>query len=500
MTATFGDFIDGARAHLEIADRHAHADIHPGISAGIFDAGRSLTAMLARCADDFAGAREVGNPLRHASHLLGRWETDGSSAQHPIPLHLSAAAVAWGAAGDVLATHFSPRRTHARSDWTTVITDQRVRSHLLSEVAGHALALSSILDRTAHAHAADIRAARHLLSSSPMVAAARLDGSAALRVVPLNQPAAPEPIPQVAQTADELRAGITTGAEALRALRYHDTDKGPAEWHRTALAASIITHISARMLTQLTRRAYELNPDRQHDLGQLLQRATDGLDQSHAEWKGVRRAWLRHLRPGPVARSLRQQHLEQVAVRLGRLLYANPMWTPAPHDAAEIKSPQALATSTGAMVPTLRSVLHTFEALIAVTEQDRGDMIRAGKADHLPDGDTSALRTAYEELSTPKVRTSWSISEAIFLAADPDQRPQLWPEVHALELRRSPTAFTQQAARERDGTSRWLEWLSTRTTVSDTRLASAVEPGTTPHTAPPGQRSASAHRGRNRLP
>ncbi|MCT9934510.1 hypothetical protein N5079_30325 [Planotetraspora sp. A-T 1434] len=470
MTATFGDFVDGARVHLEIAQRHAQTEIHLQASAETLHAGRSLTTMLARCADDFAHSAAVAVPLQKAADLLARWEPNPASALHPVPLHLSTAGLAWGAAGDVLATHFSPQMTHARSDWTRVITDNEVRRQLLHEVGSHALALSAILDRTAHAHAPEIRAARELLTSPDVVEASRLGGSAVVRAIPLNDPAPPAAIPTAPQTPDELRAGITTSTNALRALCHHKHESGPREWHRTALAGSIITHITARLLTQLTRRAYELNPDRRHDLGQALQRVANGLEEAHAEWKDVRRAWQGLFPRGPLDRSQRQQHLEQVTVLLGRLLHTNPLWTPAQGDAPPIKSPAQTARNTAEMVPPLRSTLNTCEALVAIAEQDQRDLTRALRDGRLPREGTQDLLAAYEELTRPKLRTSWAISEAIFLSADPAQRPALWPEIHALELRRDSPALTKQATRQRQESQRWLEWLSTRPAVADTRL------------------------------
>ncbi|WP_066946658.1 hypothetical protein [Microtetraspora fusca] len=466
MTVTFGDLIDGAQAHMEIAELHARHDIDVTVSAGVFNTARSLTATLARCARDFARADEVARPIREASHLLARWEPNHAAASHPLPMHLSAAATAWGAAGDILATHFSADRTATRSEWTTVITSQHVRDRLVREVASHALALSAILDRTALAHAADARFASGLLSSPMLIRASTLDGSTALREIPLNRPGPVQPLPHQPETPDELRAGITADTDALRTLCHLDTELGQREWQRTALAASIITHIGTKLLTGLTRRSYELNPDRNHALGKALQRGTNGIDGMNAMWKGVRQAWEGRLPARTATRSARQQHLDQVVVRLGRLLYTDPLWTPARRNAVPIKSPEMIAPTARDMVPALRSVLRVFEALTVIAEHDRRDVTRAMRAERLPED----LVQAYGWLTSSRVRSSWALSEALFHAADPGQRPELWHEVDLLEMRRDPAAHSCHTLREREGTRLWLEWLSTRDAVSESHL------------------------------
>ncbi|GLW98892.1 hypothetical protein [Microtetraspora sp. NBRC 16547] len=496
MTVTFGDLIDGAQAHMEIADLHVRHEVDATVSAGVFNAARSLTAMLARCARDFARSDEIARPIREASHLLARWEPNHAASSHPIPTHLSAAATAWGAAGDVLATHFSADGTGTRSDWTTVITSQQVRDRLVRDVAGHALALSAILDRTALAHAADVRFASGLLRSPVLIAASTLDGSAALREVPLNRPAIVQPVPHQPETPDELRAGITADTDALRTLCHLDTgsEPSPREWQRTALAASVSTHIGTRLLTELTRRAYELNPDRKHGLGKALQRATNGIDGMHAMWKGVRQAWEGHLPSKTANGSTRQQHLDQVVVRLGRLLYADPLWTPARRNAMSMKTPEVIAPTTRDMVPALRSVLRVFDALTVIAEQDRHGVTRAMRTERLPED----LVQAYGWLTSSRVRASWALGEALFHAADPGQRPELWQEVDLLEMRRDPATYSRQTLREREGTRQWLEWLSTRDAVAESHLNLSISPAMAPATT--SARSSSIGRDTSRTP
>ncbi|MFC0552575.1 hypothetical protein ACFFHJ_16925 [Planotetraspora thailandica] len=472
---------------MEIAAAHTHSGDRDHDSAAIYQAGASLTATLARCASGFGGSSQLARPLHDASHLLSLVESAGRRHEHPIPMHLSAAATAWGAADDLLATHFAPRRTHARSDWSSVISDQHVRDQLLKDVADTALMLSAILRRTRPIHILGIQAVPHLLASPAIIEASQLDGSAALGAVPLNQLAQPLATPHLPQSPDELCQGIISGTDALRSLSYQYLENGPSEWPRTALAATITTHIGARLLNQLTRRAYELNSDRRHDLSMLLQHATDGFEQAHAAWKGVRHAWHRHLSPGRFASSVRQQHLEQVIVRLGRLLHTNPLWTPVPQHASPIRKPAEIAQNTSHMVPMLRSLLHASEALGTIAEQDRTGALRAIMRGGLSRGDTELLRIAYLDLAAPTARTSWALSEAIFLSSDSEQRLQLWPEIHSMQLRRPPT--TREIVRERPKTERWLDWTATRSAVSDARFGLPATPTMPSRLSGPAQTS-----------
>ncbi|GAA1311646.1 hypothetical protein Psi02_72570 [Planotetraspora silvatica] len=468
MIATFGDFIDGARKHLDIATRHAHADLGHAVSAETFQAGRRLTRALARCAQDFANANEIAAQLRHASDLLGRWQPSPAAGRHPVPLHLSAAATAWGAAGDLLATHLPLLDSGPRSDWVAVLADRQAHDQLLTAIIDHAQTVSAILKRTALAHAVDIQAACHLLDSLQRPDSPVRNSPTTIRGVPLNHTVAPPPqIWQVPRPPTELRAGITTSAEALRALCHRESESGPWEWQRTALACSIITHISARILTHLTHRASDL-ADLKSDVSKALRRSTDGMEQAHAGWKAVRRAWQGYLAPRPANLSLRQQHLTQMTVGLGRLLYANPLWTPASQDAAPFKTLDAIAPTLADMVPLVQATLHAFEALTVVARRDRRDVTQAIKRSRLLTTEAAGVLTDYKELNRPTVRTSWALSEAALLAADGAERPALWQDINLLELRRHPTTFTRRAALQRVSTREHMEWLATRTAVSET--------------------------------
>ncbi|GAB3910800.1 hypothetical protein GCM10027612_87310 [Microbispora bryophytorum subsp. camponoti] len=292
MDTTFGDLLDGAWTHLGGATMHAHPQLGGDINAAAKDACRSLTARLARCAEAFARADDIAQPIHEASRLLTRLggHSSAAAATHPLVLHLRAASTSWGVAGDMLATHFTRRGDAPRSDWAAVISDEQVRDGLLSEVADHALALVAVMDRSGLTRDLDTQTACSLLRSSALRCAARSGDAASLRAVPLNEPPwPPQPVPQEAQTPHELSAGIIDGSDALRALCHRPQEFSPRQWQRTALAASVITDIAAKSLTQLTRRCYELNPDRQQALGKALQQATDVVQRANAEWKGCAR-------------------------------------------------------------------------------------------------------------------------------------------------------------------------------------------------------------------
>ncbi|MEN3540789.1 hypothetical protein AAH991_37145 [Microbispora sp. ZYX-F-249] len=491
MDTTFGDLLDGAWTHLGGATMHAHPQLPGDITAAAKDACRSLTARLARCVEDFTRADGIAQPIHEASRLLTRLgPTSAAAAAHPLALHLRAASASWGAAGDMLATHFTRRGDAPRSDWAAVISDEQVRDGLLSEVADHALALVALMDRSGLTRDLDTQTACSLLRSSALRCAFRTGDGASLRAVPLNElPWPPQPVPQQAQTPQELSTGIVAGSDALRALCHRPQEFSPRQWQRTALAASIITDIAGKVLTQLTRRCYELNPDRHQGLGKALQQATDAVQRANTEWKGVRQAWHGQVAAGPMSGSVREEHLDQLTVRLGRLLYDNPTWTPARRDTAPLKAPALIAPGTADMVPTARAVLHAFEGLTIVAERDRLDVRRALRADTGQPG-RDQLLTAYERLGSPKVRGSRALSEAILLAAPAELRDELWQDIRILELRRSGTLDGSTSARE--ATLRRLKALTTgadgygsRLDLSAvSRLEAAAVPSPTPMPPP----------------
>ncbi|MEU7942481.1 hypothetical protein [Microbispora bryophytorum] len=470
MDTTFGDLLDGAWTHLGGATMHAHPQLGGDVTAVAKDACRSLTARLARCVEDFARADDIAQPIHEASRLLTRLGgyTSAAAAAHPFALHLRAASTSWGAAADMLATHFTRPGDAPRSDWAAVISDEQVRDGLLSEVADHALALVAVMDRSGLTRDLDTQTACSLLRSSALRCASRTGDAPSLRAVPLNEPPwPPQPVPQEAQTPHELSADVIDGSDALRALCHRPQEFSPRQWQRTALAASVITDIAAKSLTQLTRRCYELNPHRQQALGKALQQATDVVQQANAEWKGVRQAWHGQVAAGPLSASVREQHLDQTAVRLGRLLYDNPTWTPARQDRAPLKAPAAIAPSTTDMVPTTRAVLHAFEGLAVVAERDRQDVKRALHVDTGQHG-RDRLQAAYEQLGSPKARASLALSEAILLAAPAELRDELWQDIRLLELRRGQPL--DGAASERAASLRRLKALITGAGDEHSRL------------------------------
>ncbi|OPG01655.1 hypothetical protein [Microbispora sp. GKU 823] len=140
-------------------------------------------------------------------------------------------------------------------------------------------------------------------------------------------------------------------------------------------------------------------------------------------------------RSRPLSASFREQHLDQMTVRLGRLLYDNPTWTPARRDTALLKEPAVIAPSIADMVPTARAVLHAFEGLTVVAERDRQDVGRVLRVDTGQPG-RDRLLTAYEQLGSPKVRASRALSEAMLLAAPAELHDELWQDIRVLELRR----------------------------------------------------------------
>jgi len=239
--------------------------------------------------------------------------------------------------------------------------------------------------------------------------------------------------------------------------------------------------------------------DLKSDLSKALRRSTDGMEQAHAEWKAVRRAWQGYLVPRPANPSLRQQHLTLVTVGLGRLLYANPLWTPAPQNAAPSMTLDAIAPTPTDMAPLIQATLDAFEALMVIARRDRRDVSHARRRNPSLAAEVRGALAEYKELNRPKTHTSWALSEAALLAADPDLRPALWQDINLLELRRDPAAFTRRTTQQRPGTREHLEWLASRTAVSDTRVdLSAIVRRTASSAAPVPPHREPAQRGTNR--
>jgi hypothetical protein len=194
--------------------------------------------------------------------------------------------------------------------------------------------------------------------------------------------------PSPGETDKELCRGILAGCERLRATGPATTANArwsPAlnsdVWTYTASAAAIACDLARQITGLLALRA------RRH--GQFLpgapalRDAAEAAGQAHQAWRHAARAWDSAHTDGPSVTTPVVTTASDLVLRLGRLAFTQPGWTPASSGKAELHSPYQLAADARALRAVLATVHHTASALMHMAASDqRGRRCRAHLRPH----------------------------------------------------------------------------------------------------------------------
>jgi hypothetical protein len=349
--------------------------------------------------------------LREALHLaaqnLAGLEEDRAPAREPAASDtqaalLSRAADALAAGHDLLRTHIrtGPDGSPAeRSWWAGVLHSPAVSATLAGEVA-------ELSRRTARqaAHiawncpdktvASTLDAARSWLqrgeesfSTSRQAAPFSIADRELARSIPAARPperAAPAP----GETDTELCRGILASSERLSAAGpagVEDARWSPAAnsdaWKYTASAAAIACDLARQITGLLALRA------RWHSLylraAPALRTAAEAAGQAHQAWRHAARAWDSAHTDGPSVHTPAMTDASDLVLRLGRLAFTQPGWTPAGGPKAELRNPFKLAADGDAVSTVLAAVHFTASALTAMADSDAATISTAGGAGRL---------------------------------------------------------------------------------------------------------------------
>jgi hypothetical protein len=374
------------------------ADLSPG---GVYEAARRLgLPAWERAAIDIGSAlRTAHGYLRIAAAERG---VAGEPGSGPSPLDgpLSEAAAALTAGRDLLHTHSEPAGgpDADRSLWSRAVTSQAVTRAAVWQIARWAELLSPVTDWLA-AEAGASRdgeqlawAARWLQeagSGSSHAAAAdpvRPEDTALLRAIPAAlPPGRSRPFP-VTQTAADLAAGVAVSAARLRgappARRREAAAWSPnataGGWRWMAEAAAVISHICEVALRALAERAAQVpgltvTPER-------LQFTADCTAGLRAAWQRVDELWD----PVSTESSLRDTpsmtDLSDLLLRLGRIVWDDPAWTPARSRLARRKPPQLLAPGQAELSCVVAAAHEAVDALACIAAASAGDVRAAALA------------------------------------------------------------------------------------------------------------------------
>jgi hypothetical protein len=177
------------------------------------------------------------------------------------------------------------------------------------------------------------------------------------------------------QERDELRPGIAVSAARLRSVAFDmsastSTAAGVSAvaWRRSALTAAITADIASLTLHNLAMRAGRLSDCPVN--GQRLALAATVLADARNAWEQAATMWrlLRTDTQSPVSPATIEAG--DLVLRMGRLAFDNPGWTPARQQNAPLLRPEVLAPGAGELVATLDAVHLAADALARVAAAD----------------------------------------------------------------------------------------------------------------------------------
>jgi hypothetical protein len=419
MTPVFGEFLGPAGSHISAAV--AFRDELP--DAAKYGAIRQLDRLAATLArylgdldlpDEFdptsklqpdldvRAALDARIALRRAASGLRRTaiavQDAAADDAHPAVRHLRAAADYLTAGRDLLQTHFAsePGDEQPRnSSWAPLLASGPLTAALLTELAAHARQLAPWAARlsvtgpmssgeciTLHVASRWMWIAGASVESAPLQQPPPASARQLLDSVPANVPPARRP-PDGPEPVTELCEGITITSERLRhaavAFAGHARWSPAAHsgsWRRDALASAITGHCSEFILRTLAMRAAQLGID--PAIQARLASAADAMAKVWPAWRAVAHRWdivSTGTYPGagisPVA-----AEFGDLALRLGRLAYRNPQWTPAGRETSLVRLPADLAAAPEDISSVLTAVHHAADATSRIATEDR-EAVRA---------------------------------------------------------------------------------------------------------------------------
>ena len=386
----FGDFLDAASGHI------AAAVAYPGALAAAERCGvvRELDRVVstlarylgdlplpdefslgttARLAAEARAALDARIAMRRAAQSLrpGAMAVRAirASTSQPAVGHLAAAATCLAAGRDLLYTQIAdppPSAEGSPSAWAKALASKPVTHALISEIGRLAAQLAPWISRVALEGQANPAmpalaglalhsAGRWLWIAGASVEAALRrqpippEGRLVLAAIPANLPPASRPVTGQ-ETLPELCDGVMITAERLRQAavaftrRAHWSAQATSQsWRRDALASAITGHGSELILRGLAHRAAELGMS--PAVVTQLHHTAESLRRAWTAWRAVTGEWdtLSTGLDRPKGLSLVAAEAGGLVLRIGRIAYRNPGWTPACSDASRFRDPADLA-------------------------------------------------------------------------------------------------------------------------------------------------------------
>ncbi|MGO9080680.1 MAG: hypothetical protein ACLQDY_16810 [Streptosporangiaceae bacterium] len=427
--ATFGDVRGPAQRHLDAATKlTGNAADRVSITAAAGMTG-CLALTLSRYLADIApydmaeaitsselnslmrAAVQAREALQLAAEGLRTsnrgYDTLGRGPADPLTAQLAAAAAALAAGRDLLRTHATTGTDghwEPRSRWAGVTGSGPVTRALAAEVArwSKPLAyLTACLSAAAQADAATPAAITQglaaatplLLNASTTLTTAQHEHPATaadtelLHAVPVNHVPQPPP-PSDNETVAALAAGIAVSAARVQALALGTVGQAAwapeltaESWRWTATGAAIICDLSRLLLGSLTERA-ELFTSAPAVTAQL-RAAADSAASACARWRAVRAAWQEITTDTRGLTAPAIPDTRDLIIRLGRLAFTEPRWTPVRARRAPPRDPADLAPDPAQAAVVTGAIHYAADTLASLADTDLHAVQTARRADRL---------------------------------------------------------------------------------------------------------------------
>jgi len=383
--------------------------------------------------------------------------------------HLAAAAVQLMAGRDLMHTHHAPGQDgqmQERSEWALVVTSLPVTHAVVYEIARMARQLAPFTAWLAGGATSDVlarsadqavsSAVRHELASAsqwlqvvgaavrPALAAdpVRSTDTDLLYAIPAVVAPQRQRLGRTEESVTDLCYGITISAYRLRAAIRGSKERAlwspsitSGGWQWMAQAAAVTSHQSELALRSLATRAGQL-PGLPIS-GAQLDSAADRLIGMRVAWQRVDRLWDAIITESRLLQTPAMTEVSDLVLRMGRLVWDNPHWTPARSDRAPRRAPAALAPGAAAINSVMAAAHHAVDALARVAMTDIEAVGAAERAGRLyvpmwslpddynvprpfttaPTARCRALKDAYRAAQNASIRAAQALDE-LTAAAD----------------------------------------------------------------------------------
>ncbi len=379
------------------------ADIAPHDMAEVITSSE-LTSLMRAAVQAREALQLAAEGLRigtGGNDALGRGPAD------PLAARLAASAAALAAGRDLLRTHAitgTGGQWELRSRWAAVIGSGPVTQALAAEVARWSKSLAYLtawLSAAAQMDAATPAPIMHglaaatplLLTASTTLTAAQHEHPATapdaelLHAVPVNHVPQPRP-PSDNETVTDLAAGITVSAARVQALALGTVEQAAwapeltaESWRWTATGAAIICDLSQLLLGSLAERAALFTGA--PAVTAQLHAAADSAASSCARWRAVRAAWqdITTDTRGLTAPAI--PDTRDLIIRLGRLAFTEPRWTPVRARRAPPRDPADLAPGPAQAAVVTGAIHYAADTLASLADTDLRAVQAGRRADRL---------------------------------------------------------------------------------------------------------------------